>query len=250
MSSTTQSFEQRFFGQVLVVAGKANNKRECKYCGALVSDQNERRRNHLKGAAPGSVCATKFAEGNHGLSFKDFVLTTQPQDVITKLYPGFAAVLVGSDRVLSPVSTTGSARVSTPGGGGGGPGGSGVGFDFAGHLGMPSDPLPLGSPSAPGPWTDSMAPPATPSPSHIQPTDGARGHRGAASGVPASASILRHYRAAPNSGERHRFKRLLTRVMAACAYSASSLQHPVWKELVGFLWPGMEGEIPCANTLL
>ena len=109
---------------------------------------------------------------------------------------------------------------------------------------MPSDPVPLGIPSAP--WADSMAPAATPS--HPQPTDGGHGPR--RGGAPASASILRHFRAAPTSGDRHCFKRLLTRVMAACAYSASSLQHQVWKDLVGFLWPGMEGEIPCANTLL
>jgi hypothetical protein len=40
----TQSFEQTFFGPVPVAAGKANHKRVCKCCGAMVSDQIECRR--------------------------------------------------------------------------------------------------------------------------------------------------------------------------------------------------------------
>ena len=230
------SFELKFFHppeQVVGKDGKNVTKRRCRFCGTLASEHNERRRNHLKDADDG--CDRNFKLANGGLSFKEYVMRTQPQPIIDRLYPGYSRSFF-YEGVASPASATGRSSTPLVAGGGGGSGGGGFIGDpgqLHGHLGgRVGDPL--GSdPSC-----------ATPPPLPSVPTPLA--------GVPAPAQpdIHRHFRQVPKQAEGDRFQMLLTECLCANAYAANSLQHPTWTALVEFLWPGMGRFIPSPNTML
>ncbi len=243
------SFETQFFGDVIktMMLGKEVLQRQCKYCHELVTDHQARRRNHLKKAVPGRLCATEFMAAN-GRSFKDFVFATQANSVVDKLYP--------SERdsyrpaFVSPLSTGRSVSAAPreplgDGASGGGPGGGGTGtggsFGVGGGAGG----------AASGGWPSSTPGPLSPA------TTGSVGL------TPPSAPALASARSAvgsrfvvgnvlgqPSPREAAAFQHQLVRVMAGCGYSAHSMQHPEWKQLVRLLRPGMEDHIPSDNTLL
>ena len=247
------SFETQFFG-ARVSFGVNKDKRPCKFCNTLVTDHQARRRNHLKGAVPGGGCATGFQFANGGRTFREYVLATQSADVINKVFGEEPAPMV-----KSPLSAGWSATGALePGSGGGASGDRGVRVESLGfgptvgelggcEAGASAPPftsggggggaVPLGTC---GPLLDSTT-------TATAPTSAQAGiHATGASGKFVVGNVLR----APSPSEVHTFKRQLLRVMVACGYSAHSIQHPEWKELVKLLRPGMEGYIPNDGTLL
>jgi hypothetical protein len=256
----SSSFETKFFGPPLTIDGKdgkATIRRACKYCGYLASEQNERRRNHLKAAE--TVCNQKFMEANRGMSFKDYVLATQPQSTIERIYPGHSREPAAVAGMLSPASATASAfgRTSTPLGFVPGD----VGEDEVGGLepvgfrgGGSATPLsPLGPPVPPFATSAPDLTAAPPAPFvHSTGMSGRPHGPGSSSGgtTPGSHGMYAHFRKLPTPEQRATFQQLLVSVMCACAYSANSLQHKQWFELIKFLWPGMETEIPSSNTIM